>query len=246
MYLSLGMDLGACAQFLQVSRRTLHNWQSGKHAIPFAVFKLLRLLNRMDLPGPSWDGWYFVGGKLVSPEGCAFVGTDGSWWSLLVRRAQMFDVLYRENSRLRAELAGAVPRRRAAADGRTAVRAAAAPQAPGLVTVSTTHAVGDFDISADIGLTPNPGAARILMSYQIDHGLMSCPTLSAFPKTSMSQPVSGRPQSGSASTPSSAFASMPTSTAQASHRRQSPPSRGQLPGQTRHVGRLQSPPAMMV
>lgn len=45
MYVSLGMDLAACAQFLQGSQRTLHNWQSGRHVIPFAVYKLLGLLN---------------------------------------------------------------------------------------------------------------------------------------------------------------------------------------------------------
>uniref|UniRef100_UPI0024E10B56 helix-turn-helix domain-containing protein n=1 Tax=Comamonas halotolerans TaxID=3041496 RepID=UPI0024E10B56 len=45
MYLSLGMDLPACAKYLHITERTLHNWLSGKHDIPFATYKLLRLLN---------------------------------------------------------------------------------------------------------------------------------------------------------------------------------------------------------
>ncbi|WP_081770825.1 VC1465 family Xer recombination activation factor [Comamonas aquatica] len=91
MYQSLGMDLAACAKYLHVTERTLHNWLSGKHDIPFAAYKLLRLLNRMDLPGQAWDGWCFRSGKLWSPEGRSFDPVDASWWGLLVRRAHAFE-----------------------------------------------------------------------------------------------------------------------------------------------------------
>lgn len=111
MYRNLGLDLPGCAQLLHVTERTLHNWQSGKHDIPYSAYRLLRLLNRMELPGPSWAGWCFHGGKLWTPEGRSFVGTDGSWWSLLVRRAAMFD------------------RIRSNADGDSAARAAVGAQA---------------------------------------------------------------------------------------------------------------------
>lgn len=90
MYQSLGLDLPGCAQLLHVSERTLHNWACGKHDIPYATYRLLRLLNRMELPGQTWQGWSFHGHKLVSPEGHVFVGTDSAWWGLLVRRAAMF------------------------------------------------------------------------------------------------------------------------------------------------------------
>ncbi|WP_169728596.1 VC1465 family Xer recombination activation factor [Comamonas composti] len=83
------MDLHACAQFLHVSTRTVHNWESGKHDIPYATYKLLRLLNRMELPGQSWQGWCFYGNKLISPEGRSFEGKDSNWWGLLVLRARM-------------------------------------------------------------------------------------------------------------------------------------------------------------
>lgn len=93
MYRNLGLDLAGCAKLLHVTERTLHNWASGKHDIPYATYRLLRLLNHMELPGASWDGWCFHGGRLWSPEGRSFVGTDGSWWSLLVRQASMFGVM---------------------------------------------------------------------------------------------------------------------------------------------------------
>ena len=107
LYLTLGMQRADVAKYLQVSERTFHNWESGRHVIPFAVYKLLRLLNHMELPGPSWDGWCFHSGKLWSPEGHGFNGTDGAWWSLLVRRAAMFGQLYAENTALRLAAKGA-------------------------------------------------------------------------------------------------------------------------------------------
>lgn len=123
MYRNLGLDLAGCAKLLHVTERTLHNWQSGKHDIPFAAYKLLRLLNRMELPGESWAGWCFHGGKLWTPEGRSIAGTDSSWWSLLVRRAAMFDELYGRRG------AGT-------AAGTQAERGPAAVPAPGAVDVS--------------------------------------------------------------------------------------------------------------
>lgn len=82
------------------------------------------MMNRMELPGESWRGWCFSGGRLWSPEGHSFKGTDSSWWSLLVRRADMFTVLLRERDRLRSELAAALAGQAAAA------RASAAANLP--------------------------------------------------------------------------------------------------------------------
>jgi DNA-binding XRE family transcriptional regulator len=121
MYRNLGWDRATCAKNLHVTQRTLHNWESGKNDIPYAAYRLLRLLNRMELPGPSWDGWCFVGGVLYTPEGRPITGKDGSWWSLLVRQAAMF-----------LELAGAADR-----DSRRRHGLQDAP-ASGLVSVSTT------------------------------------------------------------------------------------------------------------
>ncbi len=119
MYRSLGMDLPQCAKFLHVTERTLHNWESGKHDIPYATFKLLRLMNGLELPGQTWAGWEFRGGKLWSPEGRSFEGTDGSWWSLLVRQAHGFRELMARGAEGRL------------ASGKAAPHAATRPAAPG-------------------------------------------------------------------------------------------------------------------
>lgn len=49
---------------------------------------------RYELPDARWQGWHFQGGRLYSPEGHSFAPEDSAWWSLLVRRAEMFNTVY--------------------------------------------------------------------------------------------------------------------------------------------------------
>lgn len=109
MLADLGLKPLQAAKLLHVSLRTVHNWNSGKHQIPVMAYKTLRMLRYMELPGASWQGWHFSRGMLITPEGHQISGKDGSWWSLLVRRAAMFDRTARENQRLRTELAAKPP-----------------------------------------------------------------------------------------------------------------------------------------
>lgn len=64
LYRSAGFSRAEAAQFLQVTERTLHNWESGKHAVPAAVLKLLRIWAGYELPGKTWAGWSMHSGKL--------------------------------------------------------------------------------------------------------------------------------------------------------------------------------------
>lgn len=128
MYRNLGLDLKGCAKLLHVTERTLHNWESCKHDIPYSAYRLLRLLNRMELPGKSWAGWCFHGGTLWSPEGHGFAGTDGSWWSLLVRQARFFPELCAQNAQLKSQLAAVTAGHGEAARAGTAASQQAANQ----------------------------------------------------------------------------------------------------------------------
>ena len=101
----LGYTRAAAAKALQVSERTLHNWVSGKTAVPYAAYKLLRVLCFHEIPFKTWQGWHFTGGKLWSPEGHGFTGLDGSWWSLLVRQARASVVLFDQQRERRATIA---------------------------------------------------------------------------------------------------------------------------------------------
>ena len=49
----LGLKHPDAALMLHVSLRTLQNWLSGRHELPYVVVKLLRLLRYMELPGQA-------------------------------------------------------------------------------------------------------------------------------------------------------------------------------------------------
>ncbi|WP_395055446.1 VC1465 family Xer recombination activation factor, partial [Polaromonas sp.] len=100
----LGLTHPEAAKLLHVSLRTLQNWLSGRHEVPYASFKLLKLMRYMELPGESWRGWSFSRGMLVTPEGRTISGNDGSWWTLLVRQARCFSSMYRKSGQLERAL----------------------------------------------------------------------------------------------------------------------------------------------
>ncbi len=104
---SLGWSIPDAAKYFQVNARTWHNWEIGAHRIPFAVYKLCRVLSGFELPHADWSGWFFQGGVLVTPEGRIIEPRDSSWWSLMVRNARSFHSVYAENTRLRQELKAA-------------------------------------------------------------------------------------------------------------------------------------------
>ena len=111
MYRNLGLSRLDIAQLLHVTERTLHNWDTGHHEIPYSAYRLLRLLTRQELPGKAWAGWHLTAGVLWSPEGHGFKPEDSTWWSMLCRRSAQFHSLYEENNRLRcwAAVAARVP-----------------------------------------------------------------------------------------------------------------------------------------
>lgn len=100
----MGWSVDDAAKYFQVTARTWHNWEIGAHRIPFAVYKLCRVLAYFELPGDAWAGWSLQGGGLMTPEGRIIKPHEGSWWSLLVRNARAFRTLYDQNVRLRVEL----------------------------------------------------------------------------------------------------------------------------------------------
>jgi transcriptional regulator with XRE-family HTH domain len=99
--LRLGWSVEDAGKYFQVTDRTWHNWEAGAHRIPFAVYKLCRVLARLELPGDAWAGWRLEGNVLITPEGRQITPQDGAWWSLLVRRAACFDAAYKDAATLR-------------------------------------------------------------------------------------------------------------------------------------------------
>ncbi len=90
---SAGLTVDACADLLQVTSRTMRNWESGATRVPYTAYRLLRALRNGKLLGAEWRGFHVWGGHLVTPEGHRFHVGELSWWSLLVRRAAAFSEL---------------------------------------------------------------------------------------------------------------------------------------------------------
>lgn len=158
------------------------------------------------LPGRGWEGWRFHSGKLWTPEGHAIEPTDGAWWSQLVRQARGFRAAYAELTQLRHEL-------------RRAWQAGYLVPPWESAEIQAGHAERGRPESGGVGLVPSINNAETLgetqpdgvsFGYQFDHVKISCPTLCASPPILRNEPGSGPSPSGSASTPSSASASMPT------------------------------------
>lgn len=75
------------AELVGVSLRTVGHWETGAARPSYAAYRLLRVMLRGDTLHPGWEGYRFVRGKLVAPEGWSFGPGDMAWISLLVQRA---------------------------------------------------------------------------------------------------------------------------------------------------------------
>lgn len=107
--LSLGLGVEACADLLRVSERTIRHWESGATRIPYAAYKLMRVLRGGKVLGPEWRGFNVFRGVLVTPEGHRFEAAELSWWSLLVRRARAFSEIALARQGGRAQVPAAAP-----------------------------------------------------------------------------------------------------------------------------------------
>ena len=101
MFADLGLTPETAGQMLHVSPRTVRYWLSGKTLVPYSAYRLLRILTGAELPCNGWDGWHMHSGKIWSPEGFGFLPKESSWWSLLVRQARSFSILYDRQTQLR-------------------------------------------------------------------------------------------------------------------------------------------------
>ncbi len=72
--------------------------------VPYAAYKLVRVMRLFELPCDGWKGWHMHSGRLWSPEGHGFIPSDSSWWGLLVRRSALFGEMYQRDRQMDALL----------------------------------------------------------------------------------------------------------------------------------------------
>ncbi|MES2636543.1 MAG: VC1465 family Xer recombination activation factor [Pseudomonadota bacterium] len=57
---------------LQVTTRTMRNWENGSSRIPYSAFRLMRLYGGHAIVDKAWDGWSIHQGVLYGPAGRGF------------------------------------------------------------------------------------------------------------------------------------------------------------------------------
>ncbi len=67
-----GLTPGQAAEMLQVTTRTLRNWENGSSRIPYAAYRLMRLFAGHAIVDKAWDGWSIYQGVLYGPAGRGF------------------------------------------------------------------------------------------------------------------------------------------------------------------------------
>lgn len=110
------LSLPEAAKLFRVTTRTLQNWESGRVRVPYAAFKLMRILRGHELPHPAWRGFRVVGNTLWTPEGHPFRPDHMVWWSLTCRMADGFRTLVRRPGLVVASGSGAAPAHEACAE----------------------------------------------------------------------------------------------------------------------------------
>lgn len=58
-----GLSIDQTAKTLHVTTRTVRYWISGRVGIPYAAYRLVRILGRYELPDPAWAGWIMCFGR---------------------------------------------------------------------------------------------------------------------------------------------------------------------------------------
>lgn len=97
-----GFSRADAARELGVSERTLRNWEAGRRAIPYAAFRLIRLLGGHKLPGEDWRGFWLKGNTLWTPEGKPLYAWEMRWLSLTFTMARFWLASYGHSQSLPA------------------------------------------------------------------------------------------------------------------------------------------------
>jgi len=71
-----GLTRVQAAEELNVTVRTIQNWETGGARIPWMAYRMLRILRGFALPCSAWEGWTLRNHQLFSPAGRAF---DAAW-----------------------------------------------------------------------------------------------------------------------------------------------------------------------
>ncbi len=93
-----GMTRREAAQALDVTERTIQNWENGGARIPWMAYRLLRILRGYALPGSAWEGWTVQGDTLYSEDGRGFREQDMRHLTLTFAQARLWREVYAQEA----------------------------------------------------------------------------------------------------------------------------------------------------
>lgn len=82
------------AKALDVTPRTIQNWETGNARIPWMAYRMLRVLRGYALPGVEWEGWTVRGRNLFAPNGRPFDAVLLQNIELVFGQARLFRKMY--------------------------------------------------------------------------------------------------------------------------------------------------------
>lgn len=125
-----GLSRAEAAKALDVTARTVQNWETGGARIPWMAYRMLRILRGYALPGQAWEGWTLRGDTLYSPDNRGFPAGELYFLRNVFAQAKLFRQLYTRAGRAKtAATVVAFPLRERDADTLRTLRTHTAPPA---------------------------------------------------------------------------------------------------------------------
>ncbi|MDP2760965.1 MAG: VC1465 family Xer recombination activation factor [Sideroxyarcus sp.] len=94
-----GLTRREAARALDVTGRTIQNWETGGARIPWMAYRMLRILQGYALPGKDWEGWTIGGDTLYAPNGRHFTAGELQHIEQVFSMARLWQKLYAESCR---------------------------------------------------------------------------------------------------------------------------------------------------
>ncbi|WP_435626755.1 VC1465 family Xer recombination activation factor [Candidatus Ferrigenium straubiae] len=96
-----GLTRREAAVALDVTPRTIQNWENGGARIPWMAYRMLRILRGYALPRKEWEGWTVRGGFLVAPNGRFFDVSYLENLEMVYEQARLWRLMYSRSGRAR-------------------------------------------------------------------------------------------------------------------------------------------------
>lgn len=106
-----GLTRKQAGEVLNVTPRTIQNWETGGARIPWMAFRLLRITQGYALPCDAWEGWTVAGAVLYAPNGKGFAAPQLEYLEQTFAMARLWREEYSAAGRARkaAQAAKVVP-----------------------------------------------------------------------------------------------------------------------------------------